>query len=301
MTILVTGSTGKVGSKVLEELGKRNVTVRALVRKPDARLAHGVEPVVGDLLDPVSVEKALEGIDKLYLLNGVAPDELTQGLIAYGLAKKLKLKHVVYHSVFRAEHFKDVPHFASKVAIESALREFEIPFTIIRPNYFYQNDTSLKDVLMGPGIYPMPLGTPGVSAVDVRDIAEAAAIALTEKGHEGKTYNLNGPEVLSGAKIASIWSRVLGMQVRYTGEDMDAFEEQMREKAPSWSAFDMRMMFQGYLERGFVAADGDVEALTKLLGHAPRRYEDFARETILEWHEKQDRDQRTKSQPTNAS
>jgi uncharacterized protein YbjT (DUF2867 family) len=95
MTILVTGSTGKVGSEVLKELDKRGATIRALVRKPDAKLPKGVEAIVGDLLDPVSVEKALDGADKLYLLNGVVPEELTQGLIAYGLAKKLKLKHVV--------------------------------------------------------------------------------------------------------------------------------------------------------------------------------------------------------------
>jgi NAD(P)-dependent dehydrogenase (short-subunit alcohol dehydrogenase family) len=49
------------------------------------------------------------------------------------------------------------------------------------------------------------------------------------------------------------------------------------------SAFDIRMMFQGYLERGFAAEDGDVETVTKLLGHPPRRYEEFARETVPEW------------------
>jgi hypothetical protein len=65
------------------------------------------------------------------------------------------------------------------------------------------------------------------------------------------------------------------------------FEEQVRQKAPSWSAFDIRMMFQGYLERGFVAQDGDVETLTALLGHPPRDYKSFARETALKWQEKQ--------------
>jgi uncharacterized protein YbjT (DUF2867 family) len=288
MKILVTGSTGKVGSEVVKELGKRDVTVRALVRKKDAstQLPEGIEVVVGDLLDPVSVARALDGVDKLYLLNGVVPDELTQGLIAYDLAKELKLKHIVYHSVYKVEHFKDVPHFASKLTIESALREFDLPFTIIRPNYFFQNDASLKGPLMDVGVYPMPLGTPGISAVDVRDIAEAAAIALTTDGHQNKTYNLNGPDVLSGPKVASIWSKVLRKEIRYTGEALDQWEEQMRQIAPSWSAFDMRMMFQGYLERGFVAAEGDLETLTGLLGHVPRRYEDFARETVLEWQKK---------------
>ncbi len=287
MKILVTGSTGKVGSAVVKELRKRHAAVRALVRKKErsAPAPEGVEVVEGDLLDPVSVEKALSGMDKLYLLNAVVPDELTQGLIAYDLAKKLKLKHIVYHSVFKVDHFKDVPHFASKLAIENALREFDLPFTVIRPNYFFQNDETLKDPLTNAGVYPMPLGAQGISAVDVRDIAEAAAIALTSDGHQGQTYNLNGPDVLSGPKIASIWGGVLGREIHYAGDDMDAFEQQMRQRAPSWSAFDIRMMFQGYLQRGFIAGGNDLEVLTKLLGHPPRRYEDFARETAQAWQE----------------
>jgi uncharacterized protein YbjT (DUF2867 family) len=285
MKILVTGGTGKVGSEVIKELCKRDVQVRALIRKQEASttLPEGVEAVVGDLLDPIAVQRALDGVDKLYLLNAVVPDEVTQGLIVYDLAKKMKLSHVVYHSVFRVDEFKDVPHFASKIVIEAALRHFDVPFTIIRPNYFFQNDLSLKGALTGAGLYPMPLGTPGISAVDVRDIAEATAIALTTDDHYGKTYNLVGPEPLSGVTAASIWSGLLGKEVRYGGEALDPWEETMRKNAPAWMAFDMRMMFQGYLERGFAAGEGDVETLTALLGHPPRRYEEFARETASEW------------------
>jgi uncharacterized protein YbjT (DUF2867 family) len=283
MKILLIGGTGNIGAEVVKELQRRKADIRLLIRKEGDPTPKGVEVAVGDLLDPVSVQKALQGVDKLYLLNAVAPDELTQGLIAFDLAKRLKLKHIVYHSVFRVDHFKDVPHFASKLAIENALREFRIPFTIIRPNYFDQNDATLKDPLTKAGIYPVPLGDAGVSAVDIRDIAEATAIVLTSNEHYGQTYNLNGPEALSGPKAASIWSKLLGKEIRYGGHNMDAFEEQMRKTAPSWSAFDIRMMFEGYLERGFVAEDGDVETLTKLLGHSPRRYEDFAKETLLKW------------------
>jgi uncharacterized protein YbjT (DUF2867 family) len=229
MKILAIGGTGNVGSEVVKELKKRNADVRILVRKKGAASPEGVEVAVGDLLDPVSVQQALHGVDKLYLLNAVTPDELTQGLIAYDQAKRLKLKHIVYHSVFRVEHFKDVPHFASKLAIESVIREFDVPFTIIRPNYFMQNDASLKEPLTKAGIYPMPLGPVGISAVDIRDIAEVAAIALTSERHYGKTYNLNGPEVLSGPKLASVWSGLLGKEVSYSGDDMDAFEHQMRK------------------------------------------------------------------------
>src|SRR6202050_270396 len=105
MKILAIGGAGNVGSEVVKELLKRKAEVDVLVRKPDAKVPQGARAVVGDLLDPVSVEKALDGVDKLYLLNAVTPDELTQGLIAYDLARKLKLKHIVYHSVFRVEAF----------------------------------------------------------------------------------------------------------------------------------------------------------------------------------------------------
>jgi uncharacterized protein YbjT (DUF2867 family) len=97
--ILVIGGTGNVGGALVRELLKRGANVRVLTRKPseEGNLPAGVEVAIGDLLDPVSLEKALLGVDKLYLLNAVVPDELTQGLIAYNLAKRLKLKHIVYH------------------------------------------------------------------------------------------------------------------------------------------------------------------------------------------------------------
>jgi len=268
---------------VVAELLKRRVDLRLLVRDEKQSVPSGVDIAVADLLDPPAVEKALSGIDKLYLLNAVTPDELTQGLIAYDLAKRHKIKHVVYHSVFQVDKFRDVPHFASKFAIESALREFDIPWTVIRPNYFFQNDATYRDLLTKQGMYPAPLGQAGISAVDVRDIAEATAIALTTDGHEGRVYNLVGPQPISGPVAAEIWSNALGRTVRYGGDDMDAFEASMRQKAPSWSAFDIRMMFQGYLERGFVAEPGDIETLSGLLGHPPRAYEAFAREIAETW------------------
>ena len=284
MKILVVGGTGLVGSAVVTELLRREADLRLLVRDAKASVPSGVEVAVGELLDPPAIERAMIGVDKLYLLNAVTPDELTQGLVAYDLAKRRKLEHIVYHSVFRAERFRDVPHFAAKFAIEGALREFDLPWTVIRPNYFFQNDAALREPLTGAGTYPMPLGEHGVSAVDVRDIAEATAIALMTEGHTGEVYNVNGPEPLTGPKAAALWSEVLGRMVRYAGHDMDAFEANMRERAPSWSAFDMRMMFEGYLERGFTAGPSDVENLTTLLGHPPRTYEAFVRETVAGWN-----------------
>ena len=185
---------------MVNELLKRDADVRVLARKqPEAgKLPAGVEVAIGDLLDPVSVEQAMQGVDKLFLLNAVVNDELTQALIAYGIAKKVGLKHVTYLSVFKVDQFRDVPHFASKLAVESALREFGVPYTILRPAYYIQNDVNLKDALLGAGVYPMPIGIAGIAAADVQDIAEAAAISLTEEGHEEQTYDIVAPSLISG-------------------------------------------------------------------------------------------------------
>lgn len=285
MKVLVAGATGNVGSAVVLEALKRGADVRALIRHPNdaTKLPPSVEVAIGDLLDPVSIEKAMKDVDKLFLLNAVTADELTQALIAFGLAKRLKIKHLTYVSVFRVEQFRDVPHFASKLAVESALREFGVPHTILRPGYYIQNDVTLQDALIGKGIYPIPLGTAGITAVDIRDIAEAAAISLTEDGHNGKTYDLVGPTLIDGPGNAEIWSKLLGKEIKYVGHDFDQWEETMRSKVPAWMAFDLRMMFQGYFDRGFASTETEVTRIAELLGHAPRSYEDFAAETTKLW------------------
>jgi Predicted nucleoside-diphosphate-sugar epimerases len=285
MKILVTGGTGNVGGAVVTELLKRGAEVRVLARKqPEAgKLQAGVEVAIGDLLDPVSVEQALQGVDKLFLLNAVVTDELTQALIAYGVAKRIGIKHVTYLSVFKVDQFRDVPHFASKLAVENALREFGVPYTILRSGYYIQNDLSLKGALTGAGIYPMPIGTAGIAAADVRDIAEAAAISLTEDGHDGQTYDIVSPTTITGPGNAALWSKVLDMEIKYTGHNFDQWEQGMRTSLPSWSAFDLRMMFQGYFDRGFESTATEVARLTKLLGRAPRSYENFAAQTAAMW------------------
>src|SRR5947207_5101878 len=155
MKILVTGATGNVGGELVKILHQRGAEVRALARNPQAaKFPTGVEVVPGDLTDPESIREAVQGIDKLFLLNGVVADELTQALTAYGIAERAGVKHVTYVSVYKADQFKDVPHFTSKVAVENALREFGVPYTILRPGYFFQNDLTLKPLVATDGYLP---------------------------------------------------------------------------------------------------------------------------------------------------
>lgn len=284
MKILVTGSTGNVGGELVKQLVKRGADVRALARKPEeAKVPSGIEVVSGDQTDPESMRLALRDIDKLFLLNGVVPDELTQALITYGIAKRAGIKHVTYVSVYKADQFKDVPHFASKVAVENALREFGVPYTVLRPGYFFQNDLTLKPLLQEAGIYPMPIGSAGISAIDSRDLSEAAAITLTNEGHDGQTYDLVSSSLLTGSGNAEIWSKALGKKIAYTGEDFDAWEEQMKHMVPGWMAYDMRTMLQAYVERGFACTDSTVDRVATLLGRAPNTYQAFVQESVAGW------------------
>lgn len=289
MKVLVIGATGRVGTEVVKALLQRGAGVRALTRKQ--RKPNGfsdeVEIAIGDLIDPVSIGEAIKGADKLFLLIGGenVPVELTQALTAYGLAKKAGLKHVTYASVYKADQFLEVPHFANKYAVEGAIRSGGLPYTILRPAYFAQNERRLKAELTGLGVYPIPVGNQGLAVVDVRDLAEAAAISLTEEGHNGKTYDLVSSEMLRGPDAAATWSKLLRKEIGYAGHaDFDGFEAKLREKgSPSWLAYDLRVMYQGFVERGFSNTEDQTARFAALLGHQPRTYSSFAEELAREW------------------
>ena len=285
MKVLVLGGTGKVGSTVAAELLARKVEVHVLTRSAEkaAALPPGAHAVIGDLLDVATIRSAFQGMDGVFLLNVVSPNESHEGLMSVCGARLARVKRVVYLSVQAADDAAYLPHFGSKVGVEAGLKASAFEWTILRPNNFYQNDVFFRDALLKYGVYPQPLGDAGVSRVDVRDIAEAASIALTEDGHAGQTYNLVGPDAWTGAKTAEVWSRALGRPVSYAGNDLDAWEKQSLQYLPDYVVFDFKLMYQFFQETGFKATPGDVERQTKLLGHPPRRFEDYVRETALAW------------------
>jgi uncharacterized protein YbjT (DUF2867 family) len=289
MAILVTGSTGTIGSQVLQSLSASGADVRALTRSPEkAHLPPGVKAVQGDLADPDSMRKALAGMSTLFLLAANVADEMTQAMQALAVARDRGIKGVVYLSVLKAEEFTDVPHFASKRAVELMAEAADLPVTILRPAYFIQNDISQRDPLLKFNTYGMPIGSKGVSMVDTRDIGEAAARELVRREKAPaplprELYALVGPERLTGASIADIWSEALGRKIQYGGDDLNAMEERSKSMMPAWHALDLRLMVGRYQSDGAYATAEDIARLTKLLGHAPRSYRDFARATAKEW------------------
>lgn len=282
MTILVTGATGRVGRHVVEQLVKRGAAVRVLTRDPaKSSFPAGVEVARGDLLDIEALRSAFAGVRTLFLLNAVTGDEFTQAIITLNVAREAGVDRVVYLSVFNADRAVNVPHFAVKSGAERMLQQMGFSATILRPSYFIDNEVMIKDVVLKHGVYPMPIGGKGVAMVDSRDIAEVAAIELIRRDQApGKlpveTINLVGPDTLTGADVAAIWSDVLDRPVAYGGDDPSGFEQNMAAFMPKWMAYEMRLMAERYVSDGMIPEPGDVERLTGLLGRPLHSYRDFA-------------------------
>ncbi|SKA34525.1 SDR family oxidoreductase [Consotaella salsifontis] len=282
MTILVTGATGNVGGNVVDQLVQRGADVRALVRDPaKADFPAGVEIVKGDMLDVDSLRQAFSGVSSLFLLNAVVPDEFTQALIALNLAREAGIERIVYLSVIHSDVYVNVPHFAGKFGVERMIEAMGMNATILRPAYYIDNEVTIKDVVTGYGIYPMPIGRKGLAMVDARDVGEVAAIELVRREQSPTPLPLNrinlvGPDTLTGPDVAAIWSEVLGREIAYPGEDFAGFEQNLRQAMPSWMALDMRVMAERFVSDGMVPEDGDVERLTTMLGRPLLSYRDFA-------------------------
>ena len=279
--IVVIGGTGTVGSQTVQELVRREADVRVMTRSANriASLPKGVEGVTGSMLEPDSLPPVFAGADKLFLITPLDRDETAQGIDAVDAAVAAGIQRIVYLSVHHADKALTIPHFVSKLPIEGVIRASGIEYTILRPNNFYQNDLAVLNAIRA-GVYPQPSGSLGMHRVDVRDIAETAAIALTRPGHSGKTYALVGPRAWTGGEIAETLTRHLGKPVIYAGDDLKAWAAQMRAFMPGWMVRDLEIMFQHFLSYGLLATQSEIDELTALLGHVPRSYEAFLKDVL---------------------
>lgn len=290
MTILVTGSTGLIGSQVVALLAAQGADVHALSRRPEKqRFPPGVTAVKGDFQDVDSMRAAMGCARTLFLLNTVAADEVTQALIALNLAREAGIERIVYLSVMHSDRFTDVPHFTGKHTVERMIEQLGMRATILRPAYFMQNDDALiqSDVLER-GVYPMPIGSAGISMVDARDVAQVAARHLQRRDVASEPLpteilDVVGPTALSGETAAAVWSEVLGKTVQYAGDDIGPFEARFRSFAPAWMAYDMRLMMARMQMDGELGSAGAVERMQQELGTSLRSYLDYALETAARW------------------
>ncbi len=286
MTILVTGATGTIGSLVLQSLAQRGASVRALVREAGkAALPAGASEVVADMSDVASMRQALTGVRSLFLINAVTPAEVTQGLQTLALARDAGIERIVYLSVIHADQFTDVPHFTGKYTVERMIEQLDLPVTVLRPAYFMQNERQVQSVIQGYGVYPMPIGSAGVAMIDTRDIADVAVAELLRRDGADTalprlTMDLGGPELFTGESAAKVWSQVLGRDIHYGGDDLQAFEAQLAQYGPGWMAYDMRLMMNRIQQHGMKPEAGTAQRLEALIGHPLRTYEALVKELV---------------------
>lgn len=285
MRIVVTAGTGTVGTRLVGALVERGQKVRVLSRSQQAvnEPVAGAEYVTADLGEPESLAPAVSGADAMYLLTPLSPQETDLGCTAIAAAEQAGVGHIVFQSIHDAAAAPDVPHFRSKLEITERLRRSEIPYTLISPNNFFQNDLWFRGPLAEHGVYPQPFGNVGMSRVDVGDIAEAAANALTNVVPGGREYPLVGPEVLTAADTARIWARHLGRDVAYAGDDLDAWAAQAQATMPDWLVDDLRVMYAFFQEKGLAATAEDLDLAREALGREPRPFDAFAAETAALW------------------
>jgi uncharacterized protein YbjT (DUF2867 family) len=280
MIVLVLGATGQVGRPVVKALLAAGHQVRTLTRNPEKADALGtVDARRGDLNDPMSLGPVFAGVDSVFLLNALSVTETQQGLAAVEWAKRAGVKQLVYLSVHHLDDSPHIPHFGGKIAIELAIKASGIDYTILRPNNFFQNDDAVREAIVTHGVYPTPYGSAGVNRVDTRDIADVAVAAFDGR-LPNTTIAIAGRDVLTGQSVAETYSRHLGKPVRYAGDDLDAWAQQIQAFLPPWLLFDLQIMWAEFQKKGLLASAAELEALETVLGRPPRSFDAYIGELL---------------------
>jgi uncharacterized protein YbjT (DUF2867 family) len=287
--ILVVGSTGTIGSSVVRALANYDVEVTALGSKRRGKeLPANATFVEGDVRDIDFMRQLVARSRTVFLLHPVVNDESTRSVLTLSLIRDAGVERVVYLSMQSSDTWTDVPHAAAKFAAERMIEDRKVPATILRPHYFFQNDTGLRELLVEQDLYPMPIGAIGISMVDARDVGEVAAIELAKREKSAQplpteTIQIAGPHTLTGESISKLWSDVLGRTVRYVGDDLASFEKQVRAQMPPDMAYDLVLMFRRFQEQGYLDRGNAAKELAKRLGRPLRTYRAFAEERKAEW------------------
>lgn len=282
--ILVTGSTGKVGQQLVSILQQSRAEFRALARSDaSARdlAAKGVQVVRGDIADQASMRTALRGIDTLFLLSAGA-DPYTAEAPVVAVAKAAGVKRVVKLSVNGADADATNSFLRGHARVDRLLEESGMAWTFVRPTFFMQNWVlyNAPSIRAGQPVYANA-GSSRIGWVDTRDIAAVAAAALVDRAHDGRIYDLTGPEALSYADVAGRLGKLLGRDVKYVAvSDRAAFEAMRGAGVPADYAFALTTLNQA-VRRGL--ADMTTDTIELVTGRPSRTMDAFLRENANEF------------------
>ena len=277
--ILVTGAGGKTGKAVIKALAARGATVRAFVRSAaheTALTALGVsEIVIGAMDDAHALARAARGVDAIYhICPNVSPHEIVFAKALMAAANDLGVSRLVYHSVLHPQ-IEAMPHHWQKLRVEEMLLGTALDVTILQPTAYMQNSFGEWERMVSDGIYrvPYPVET-RLSLVDLDDVAEAAALVLTDGGHCDATYELVGTPPHNQIEIAETFGRALKKTIRAEAESIESWEQRARGGGmDDYQRETLTKMFRAYARDGF---KGNPNVLAWLLGRPPASLAAFA-------------------------
>jgi uncharacterized protein YbjT (DUF2867 family) len=240
-----------------------------------AKAPAGTEAVIADFSNKASLAPALRGIESVYLVCSPIPDLVPlEGNMIEACAEAGVTRVVLNSALGAGDYTKSFPSWHRKV--EDKLKSAKIAYCILRPNSFMQNVlTYYAPSIRAQGAFYGAMGTARTSYLDVRDIAAVAASALRGE-HDGKTYELNGPEALTNAEVAEKISRHAGITAQYVNIPEEAQRQAMLGQGmPEWQVTALLELQQYYTGGQGGAVDG---VLTGLLGRAPITMDRFLTE-----------------------
>ena len=227
--ILVTGAAGNIGGELVRALAEAGQPVRALARSAASdRFPSVVEVAAGDLNDPASLSPALDGAHGVFLLPGYAD---MPGVLA--AARRAGVRRVVQLSGMSAGS-GDMTNAitAYMVMSEQAARESGLAWTIVRPAMFMSNALQWLPQLRAGDVVRAPFGHARAAVIDPADIAAVAARALTTPGHEGRVYEVSGPESLTAGERVAILGAALGRALRFEAQPDEEARAEMSATTP---------------------------------------------------------------------
>ncbi|MCI3273536.1 SDR family oxidoreductase [Streptomyces cylindrosporus] len=270
MKALMVGATGRNAGAVLPELVARGVTARALVRdaaRADVALRRGAaETVVGDLADPDSLPPAVDGVDGVFHIGpAFAPDEAAMGVAMVEAARTAGVRKFVFSGVIHPS-ISALGNHTTKLAVEEALYDSGMDFTVLQPARFMQNWAPAWREVVERGRLPMPYPvTARFCWVDYRDVAEAAALAMTGDELRNGTFELCAPGMPDGRETAAVAGEVLDRHIEAEQVSATRFAAQL----PAGPEHDgLVRMLTHYAGHGL--AGGNPLVLRAVLGREPR-------------------------------
>jgi uncharacterized protein YbjT (DUF2867 family) len=266
-----------IGSLLADALADQGVEFTVMLRPGGSgdRIAGkpGVSSTEGDFDDPESLRGALEGVDRAFLLTNSTERTEAQQIAFVEAAQAQRVGHVVYLSQLAADRQSSVRFLRYHGAVEAALRNSTVGWTMVRPNLILQAYIPFAPII-AQGALQAPIGDAAVSVVDARDIAAVAAAALTEDGHVGKTYTVTGPAAVTHAEIATELGDALGRAVRFQSTPPEAFLAALTGAGmPEWQAEGLVEDYAHYDRGEASAVSPDVAQVTRT---GPRSLRDFA-------------------------